>query len=67
MATIKIKPLNGLIVRDPETREPLKVEGEEKPRNPYWLRRLKEKSVELVGTNVTKTAKKTVATKEADQ
>ncbi len=67
MATIKIKPLNGLIVRDPETREPLKAGGEEKPRNPYWLRRLKEKSVELVIEDKTKTAKKTVATKEADQ
>lgn len=67
MATIKIKPLNGLIVRDPETREPLKAGGEEKPRNPYWLRRIKDKSVELVSSNATKTAKKTVATKEAEQ
>lgn len=67
MATIKIKPLNGLIVRDPETREPLKVEGEEKPRNPYWLRRIKDKSVELVIEEKAKTAKKTVTTKEADQ
>ncbi len=50
MATIKIKPLNGLIVRDPETREPLKAEGEEKPRNPYWLRRIKDQSVVLVTT-----------------
>ncbi|PNH98469.1 DUF2635 domain-containing protein [Vibrio diazotrophicus] len=63
---IKIKPLNGLIVRDPETRKPLKEEGEEKPRNPYWLRRIKDKSVELVSNNMTKTTKKTVATKEAD-
>lgn len=67
MATIKIKPLNGLIVRDPKNRKPLKLEGEEKPRNPYWLRRVKDKSVELVIENKTKTAKNTVATKEADQ
>ncbi len=71
MTTIKIKPLNGLIVRDPETREPLKDEGEEKPRNLYWLRRIQDKSVELVSSTKAKTTKattkKAATTKEADQ
>ena len=45
MKTIKVKPKKGLLVRDPETREPLKAKGEEKPRNTYWLRRIKDESV----------------------
>ena len=46
MDTIQIKPSHkALLVRDPETREPLKESGETKPRNVYWLRRIKDKSV----------------------
>lgn len=46
MRTIKVKPSNkDLVVRDPETRQPLKAAGEIKPRNTYWLRRIKDKSV----------------------
>ncbi len=60
MQTIKVKPQKGLLVRDPETRQPLKATGEEKPRNPYWLRRIKDKSVVEVTV-------KTATTKEADQ
>ncbi|MFA0155402.1 DUF2635 domain-containing protein [Vibrio sp. 10N.261.46.A3] len=45
MKTFKIKPKKELTVRDPVTREPLKASGEVKPRNLYWLRRLKEGSV----------------------
>ncbi len=69
METIKVKPLNELIVRDPITREPLKKEGEEKPRTTYWLRRIKDKSVALVGeTKTAKTAaKKAATTKETEQ
>ncbi|MGL4225950.1 MAG: DUF2635 domain-containing protein [Vibrio sp.] len=62
METIKVKPLNGLIVRDPETREPLSLEGETKPRNPYWLRRVKDKSVAIVSAEFT-TAEKVATTK----
>lgn len=61
MKTIKVKPLNGLLVRDPETREPLEETGENKPRTPYWLRRIKDKSVTLVKTT------KAATTKETDQ
>ncbi len=70
METIKVKPQKGLLVRDPITRDPLKATGEEKPRNPYWLRRIKDKSVELVSTTAAKTTKattkKAATTKEAD-
>ena len=61
MATFKIKPTKGLTVRDPETREPLKAAGEEKPRNTYWLRRVKDKSVTVMD------AKKNTSTKESEQ
>lgn len=45
-AEIFIKPAkDGLIVRDPITTRPLDAEGESKPRNKHWLRRLKDKDV----------------------
>lgn len=41
-----IKPkTDTLIVRDPETREPLAVAGEYKPRSKYWLSRQRDESV----------------------
>ena len=41
-----LKPAKeGLIVRHPETKRPLKKEGEKVNKNSYWLRRLKEGSV----------------------
>ena len=46
MREIKIKPkVKGLLVRDPITCEPLKANGEMKPRNAYWLRRILDASV----------------------
>lgn len=53
MKTFFIKPQKGLTVRDPETREPLKADGEEKPRNTYWLRRLRDKDVAKMKTKTT--------------
>lgn len=42
----KIYPARaGLIVRDPRTLKPLSPNGETKPKNGYWLRRLREGSV----------------------
>jgi len=35
-----IKPSGNFLVRDPVTKAHLKPEGEVKPRNNYWLRRL---------------------------
>jgi hypothetical protein len=41
-----LKPAKeGLIVRHPETKRPLRQEGEEVKKSSYWLRRLKEGSV----------------------
>lgn len=40
MDTATLVPREGLIVRDPQTGNPLDPEGEEKPLSPYWLRRL---------------------------
>ena len=55
MEIIKVKPKKGLLVRDPETRKPLKASGEDKPRNTYWLRRIKDESViEMTKTATTK-------------
>lgn len=48
MRQFKVKPKKGLIVRDPVTREPLKANGETKPRNAYWLRRKLEGSVTII-------------------
>lgn len=46
MEKITIKPARaGLIVRDPVTFEPLPAEGAEKPRDQYWLRRLRDGDV----------------------
>lgn len=46
--TMTVKPAAGLIVRDPDTGEKLKPDGETKPRNSYWLRRLADRDVEIV-------------------
>jgi hypothetical protein len=55
-ATIFIKPAGGLLVRDPQTMQPLAAEGEHKPRTSYWLRRLASGAV--VEANPPKEAKK---------
>jgi len=44
--TFKIKPAQTSVnVRDPESRKLLKKDGEIKPRNEYWLRRIADGSV----------------------
>lgn len=43
--TIKVKPAEGLVVRDPVTREVLPAKGRTVPRNAYWLRRLADGDV----------------------
>lgn len=50
MTTLHIKPVTGLTVRDPDTYQPLAEKGELKPRNAFWLRRLKDGDVVLVNT-----------------
>jgi len=46
---IFIKPAKtaGTIVRDPKSGVPLKSDGESKPHNTYWVRRLRDESVVL--------------------
>ncbi|AXG42209.1 MULTISPECIES: DUF2635 domain-containing protein [Photorhabdus] len=45
MTKLHIKPTPGLVVRDPETYEPLAEKGDKKPCIGYWLRRLKDGDV----------------------
>jgi len=43
---IQIQPArSGLVVRDPSTAKALPAAGETKPRNSYWLRRLRDGDV----------------------
>lgn len=37
---LKVKPAPGRAVRDPKTMKMLAADGETKPRNGFWLRRL---------------------------
>ncbi|EJB0095757.1 TPA: DUF2635 domain-containing protein [Escherichia coli] len=47
---LKIKPAEGKTIRDPLTMELLAPEGEEKPRNSFWIRRLVAGDVVEVGS-----------------
>lgn len=40
MATIFIKPANGLRIKDPISKIPLSSEGETKPNSTYWRRKI---------------------------
>lgn len=42
MATIYFIPTPGLLVRDPTTGQVVPPQGAEKPRNTFWLRRIKD-------------------------
>lgn len=39
-ASARVRPLEGLIFRDPETLEPIPAEGVEVPLTPFWRRAL---------------------------
>lgn len=43
-----VKPSPGLKVRDPALRDFLPAAGRTVPDTPYWIRRLRDKDVELV-------------------
>lgn len=63
---VHIKPLNGLIVRDPITAIPLHAAGEHKPLDAYWARRIAEGSVtEIVLPQPTPTSAAAVSTQKA--
>jgi len=47
MNTFHIKPTNPeAIIRDPITRRPLTAGGEEKPKDHFWMRRLRDGDVQ---------------------
>jgi len=46
---MKVKPVEGRVVRDPRSMALLPEEGREVPdHDPFWLRRLRDGDVELV-------------------
>lgn len=54
---MKIKPREGLIIRDPNSFEPLLAEGEDKPQTAYWLNHLKNGDVIVVEETAETSAK----------
>ena len=48
MATIIVKPVAGVCVRDPETRQLVPADGLRVERNTFWSRRIKEGAVVVV-------------------
>lgn len=52
---MKVKPaIEGAIIRDPITKQPLPAQGREVPDNSFWRRRLADGEVVLVDTRVSK-------------
>ena len=67
MSTIKVKPKEGYIMRDPETRIPLPPEGAVVPRNNFWIRRLVAGDVSEVKSVSPPPKKKKETPKETSQ
>ncbi len=61
---INIKPVGSLRIKDPLTKLPLKKEGESKPKNTYWNRRIKDGDV-VVLDRPPKTSKETSKTEKS--
>jgi hypothetical protein len=45
-----LKPISKALVLDPITKKPLK-NGDTKPKNTYWMARIREGDVEILDTN----------------
>ncbi len=57
MITMFVKPANpNAIIRDPHTRIPLPAEGGRRPRNSFWLSRLRDGSAVIATPVETVTA-----------
>lgn len=54
METIKLKPKKNLTVLDPQSYRALRKNGENKPKNTYWLRRVADGDVEIIKTKENK-------------
>lgn len=68
--SIKVRPAPGIVVRDPATRRPLSPDGETKPRNSYWLRRLAASEVVEIkqpDQNKQRSKKPTIVSKKEDE
>ncbi|MBI4209527.1 MAG: DUF2635 domain-containing protein [Deltaproteobacteria bacterium] len=48
MVEIFLKPRSGLKVRDPKTHRPLPPEGMKVRKSVYWMRRLRDRDVEII-------------------
>lgn len=65
---LNIKPAEGKQVRDQHTMRLLRADGERKPRNSYWLRRLKAGDVvEVAEKDAARAGKLAPAVKETSQ
>lgn len=60
--TFFIKPTRSQ-VRDPETMRPLAKAGETKPRNAYWLRRLRDGDIEIASPDAPASSESTKTSK----
>ena len=49
-----VKPLEGVRIRDPKTRDVLPENGKRVELNTYWSRRIKENSVIIIESGSTK-------------
>ena len=70
MKALYLKPVDGLLIRDPKTRQVLSKDGELKDLTIFWKRRIKDKSVipfekkDNVKVNVEKIENKDIDKKE---
>ena len=48
---MRVRPRAGVIVRDPETKQPVPASGRDVPRSTYWMRQLLDGDLELVPDN----------------
>lgn len=56
MERVHVRPREGLVVRDPETLQPLPPEGREVDLTTYWIRRLADGDVVTADAPVTEPA-----------